>query len=129
MTNEIKAIKKNGEVTFTVNEVIINYNIGSDSILFDDIISMSHKSFNYFKGSCALVSLVIGFLLLLFNFDQLSILIVLIGIILTFSIREKYDCIVIETTDDKLVSFRVDYGMGQFIIDKIESERRNKVSF
>lgn len=127
-------IKRFGTYSIVDNKIRINYNNGTDSVLFEDISSISFKSISYanilLAFGCSLLGLVISFS---GSFSDktdigiLGILIIIIGLVLAFVFKNEYDNIIIETRGGKLIVFTVDHGSGKKYIDKIEEDRRNNL--
>lgn len=116
------------------NKIRISYNNGTDSVLFEDISSISFKSISYVNillaFSCSVLGIIISFSGSFSgkpDIGILGIIIIIIGIILAFIFKIEYDNIIIETRGGKLIVFTVDHGSGKKYIDKIEEDRRNNI--
>ena len=123
--------KKFGTVSFIDNKVRINYNDGTDSVLFEDISSISYKSINQPNVLISLAFTFLGIIIMFANIDNLSILylsifIILVGMILMFVFRIKFDNVIVETRGGKLLVYSVESGMGREQMEKIETEKRNQ---
>ena len=124
--------KKFGTVSFIDNKVRINYNDGTDSVLFEDISSISYKSINQPNVLISLAFTFLGIIIMFANIDNLSMLylsifIILVGMILLFVFRIKFDNVIVETRGGKLLVYSVESGMGREQMEKIETEKRNQI--
>ncbi len=127
-------IKRFGTYSIIDNKIRISYNNGTDSVLFEDISSISFKSISYVNillaFSCSVLGIIISFSGSFSgkpDIGILGIIIFIIGIILAFIFKIEYDNIIIETRGGKLIVFTVDHGSGKKYIDKIEEDRRNNI--
>jgi hypothetical protein len=127
-------IKRFGTYSIVDNKIRISYNNGTDSVLFEDISSISFKSISIvnllLSISCSVLGGIISFSGSFSGKTEigiLGILIIIIGLILGFVFKNEYDNIIIETRGGKLIVFTVDHGSGKKYIDKIEEDRRNNL--
>lgn len=127
-------IKRFGTYSIVDNKIRISYNNGTDSVLFEDISSISFKSISIvnllLSISCSVLGGIISFSGSFSGKTEigiLGILIIIIGLILGFVFKNEYDNIIIETRGGKLIIFTVDHGSGKKYIDKIEEDRRNNL--
>lgn len=127
-------IKRFGTYSIVDNKVRINYNNGTDSILFEDISSISYKTISQPNLVNSFICTILGFIISLagsgsgnFSISILGIIIIFLGFILAFVFKNEYDNIIIETRGGKLIFFTVDHGSGKKYIDKIEEDRRNNL--
>jgi hypothetical protein len=125
-------IKRFGTYSIVDNKIRISYNNGTDSVLFEDISSISFKSISYanilLAFGCTFLGLIISFSGSFSgkpDIGILGIIIIIVGIILAYVFKIEYDNIIIETRGGKLIVFTVDHGSGKKYIDKIEEDRRN----
>jgi hypothetical protein len=121
--------KKIGTVSFIDNKVRINYSDGTDSVLFEDISSISYKTIKKPNVLISIVCTFIGIIILALNFTNiinliLFMFIIVLGYILMFVFRTKHDNVIIETRGGKLLIFSVEFGMGKEQMENIESEKR-----
>jgi membrane-bound ClpP family serine protease len=123
--------KKFGTVSFIDNKVRINYNDGTDSVLFEDISSISYKSINQPNFLISLAFTFLGIIIMFANIGNLSMLylsifIIVIGIILMFVLPIKFDNVIVETRGGKLLVYSVESGRGKEQMETIETEKRNQ---
>ena len=123
--------KKFGTVSFIDKKVRINYNDGTDSVLFEDISSISYKTINQPNFLIYLACTFLGLILMITNITNLSMLcfgifIVVVGMILMFVFQNKFDNVIVETRGGKLLVYSVQYGMGKEQMEIIEAEKRNQ---
>ena len=121
--------KKLGSVSFDDNKVRINYSDGIDSILFEDISSISYKSVNKPNVIVSLVCTFLGLIIMFTNITNLNMLalsigIILLGFVLMFLIKIKFDNVIIESRGGKLLVYSVEFGEGRIQMDLIENEKR-----
>ena len=133
-----KKNKKNpGKVYFKDNKVRIEFKKTTESILFEDISSMSNS-----KGSAPKVLYIIGGFVLFYIVMMLtvqttesggpltvigSIIVVACmigGFILAYKKKDKWDIVIVETRGGKEVIFSVPDGQGIETVDSIEDEKR-----
>jgi hypothetical protein len=108
--------KKFGTVSFIDNKVRINYSDGTDSVLFEDISSISYKTINKPNVLISLACTFIGIIIMFFNITNiniliLSIFIIVLGMILMFVFRTKFDNVIVETRGGKLLIYSVEFGI------------------
>jgi len=130
-------VKKIGTYNLADGKIRINYSSGTESVLFEDVSSLSWKACK--KGNplalLLLIPVVLGFLSpdLIFGFIGVqSYLIVSIGsvvatifVLLRYPIR--WDNVIIETRGGKNIEFSVEEGEGMDVMTKIEEDKRNHV--
>ena len=121
--------KKFGSVSFIDNKVRINYNDGTDSVLFEDISSISYKSIK--QPNFLLIGLpcwLLCIILIITNpaFYFFTLFIMVIGTILMFVFPIKFDNVIVETRGGKLLVYSVESGTGGKQMEKIETEKRNQ---
>lgn len=130
-----KKIKKNpGHVSFNDNKLRIEFKDSTESILFEDISSMSNSKVEIANGKYILLGLLLFFV---FAIVAVSIesdagaYILLIGILgmialIVLAYRKKigWDDVVVETRGGKEVKFSVERGKGIETVDSIENEKR-----
>lgn len=126
--------KRFGTYSIVDNKIRISYNNGTDSVLFEDISSISFKTISLANFLVAITCSVLGLIISLsgsgsgnLNISFLGIVIIIVGLILAFVFKNEYDNIIIETRGGKLIVFTVDHGSGKKYIDKIEEDRRNNL--
>ena len=123
--------KKFGSVSFIDNKVRINYKDGTDSVLFEDISSISYKTINQPNSLISLACTILGLIIMFTSITNLqmiflAIFIIVIGMILMFVFRIKFDNVIVETRGGKLLIYSVEFGMGKEQMEKIETEKRNR---
>lgn len=117
--------KKLGTISFLDNKVRINYSDGTDSVLFEDISSISYKSIDLPNVLVFFLCLILGMAISIFA-SNLYLLIpsCIVAIILMFVLRIKFDNVIIETRGGKLLYYSVIYGQGKEQMELIETEKR-----
>jgi hypothetical protein len=133
MTQQL-TLKKFGNYSISENKVRINYDDGTDSVLFEDIASISVKTITFQNTLLLLLFLAIGFLILIFGvfraslfLSLLALCLFIVGIILAFAFPKRFDNVIIETRGGKLIVFSVDDGDGYMHMEIIENEKRKFV--
>lgn len=122
--------KRFGTPTFIDNKVRVNYGDGVESVLFEDISSLSYKSINQPNPLIGLLMGLIGglfFFLPMFTDMNTGLCIILgIGVIALsfFLFRIQFDNVIVETRGGKLLVFSVEFGKGQNQMEMIEEEKR-----
>jgi len=134
-----KINKKNpGNVSFQENKLRIEFKDATESILYEDISSMSNNKVsvpNMIYSGLGFLFLVVMWIIGLNFFSPDSatasvfIYIGLAGLIAGFIIsaikQKKWDDVVVETRGGKEVRFSVPEGKGIETVDSIENEKRN----
>lgn len=127
-------IKRFGTYSILDNKIRISYNNGTDSVLFEDISSISFKTISLANFLVTITCSVLGGIISFSgsfsgkpDIGILGLLIIIVGIILAFVFKNEYDNIIIETRGGKLIVFTVDHGSGKKYIDKIEEDRRSNL--
>ena len=122
--------KRFGTPTFIDNKVRVTYGDGVESVLFEDISSLSYKSINQPNPLIGLLMGLIGglfFFLPMFTDMNTGLCIILgIGVIALsfFLFRIQFDNVIVETRGGKLLVFSVEFGKGQNQMEMIEEEKR-----
>lgn len=130
--------KRFGKYSISDNKVRVNYQDGSESVLFEDISSISYKTINTPNFLISLGCTFLGFIILIIGCSSgnpktiittaiISVVIIVIGIILMYVIRKKFDNVIIETRGGKEIVFSVEYGTGSTQMEKIENTKREYV--
>ena len=121
-----------GRFSFEDNKLRISNLNGMSSVLFEDISSISYKS----NSMNDLKWIGIGFLFLLIfgiygGSNKNSTLVILGyicffgGIIYSFMNKIKWDDVTVETRGGKLLSYSVDFGLGENQVEEIEKLKRD----
>jgi hypothetical protein len=122
--------KRFGTPTFIDNKVRVHYSDGVESVLFEDISSISYKSINTPNPLMGLIGGLLGglFLMLPIFTDMNFALSFLLGIATIigslFLLRIKFDNVIVETRGGKLLIYSVEFGRGKEQMENIESEKR-----
>ena len=119
--------RRYGKVSFTDNKVRVTYKTGLESVLFEDISSISWNTRSLPNPYILLIGSVIGVVVMFFDELFLGASIVLVSSILMFFIHIKWDDIEIETKGGKLVTYAVDKGKGAGQMNLIEKKKREIV--
>lgn len=104
---------------------------GTSSVLFEDISSISYNSQYNTNFILTLFGFVISIIGIIYgvNYDNIPFIIIglilMIGfVIILYMIEMKYDIITIETRGGKLISYSVDFGLGENQVVEIEKLKR-----
>jgi hypothetical protein len=133
MDNSKKLIFKLGEVSFDDNKVRIHFETATESVLFEDIASISYKQVAAGNPKVLMVGMSLAALifilgLLLGNTLQLllfSVLVVVLTFVLTFTIFKMiWDEVEIESKGGKIISYSVVKGKGRASMELIETKKR-----
>jgi len=126
--------KRSGQWSVKDEKLRITFKDSEESVLFEDTSSIS-----YLKASDPNVLYMVGgmllaFVLLFFCWPSLygdiglamtiSLGPIILGLILAFSNKIKFDNVAIETRGGKIITFSVDAGQGKRIMEQIEDEKR-----
>jgi hypothetical protein len=120
--------KKFGTVSFIENKVRINYSDGTDSVLFEDIASISYRTVKTPNLLFYLLS-VLGFFLLVSDSisDLIAYILIFLGGVLPWVFPNKFDNVIIETRGGKLLIYSVELGLGKEQMELIEMEKRKHI--
>jgi|688.fasta_scaffold1195180_1 hypothetical protein len=133
MDNSKKLIFKLGEVSFDDNKVRIHFETATESVLFEDIASISYKQVaagnpKVLMAGMSLAALIFFLGLLLGNTLQLflfAVSVVFLTIVLTFTIFKMiWDEVEIESKGGKIISYSVVKGKGRASMELIETKKR-----
>jgi len=132
---------RKGEYTLTDNKVRVNFIDGSESVLFEDISSISYRTIKspnwkivgiWFGVVCvsAIFAALIYERIILegqFVYFLISLLGLLFGFIMMFLTKDINLCdnVFIETKGGKQIVFSVECGFGAEKMEQIENDRRN----
>ena len=126
------SVKKVGAYSLADGKIRINYDSGTESVLFEDVSSLSWKSCGHpnYKYYALFLGVILGILLMDTNIALGcaigfgSIAAALIGAAVN---QVKFDNVIIETRGGKIIVFSVDAGNGSSVMSKIEDDKRNHV--
>lgn len=134
MNNLHERGRKDGTYEFIDNKVRINYKSGVDSVLFEDISSISYKEVGMANNLISLICTAIACLFIYYTYSTgsptpafIGVGIIFIGFVLAIALKKYHDNVIIETRGGKLLFYSVEKGQGSIQMDTIESERRNHV--
>ena len=131
-----KKIKKNpGHVSFNDNKLRIEFKDSTESILFEDISSMSNSKVEGANGRYILLGLLFFIFMAIVSgivqnsdvspvFAIIGLAGVIAGVVLAFIKKIRWDNVVVETRGGKEVKFSVPSGKGIETVDSIENEKR-----
>ena len=136
-----KKKKKNpGKVTFHDNKVRIEFKSNTESILFEDISSLSSSKHYVWNWKWIIIGFFAMYIPLLIakalELDGLAYLAFsLVGIgcfiggfVMAVKKKNKWDIVIVETRGGKQVYFSVDDGNGIETVDAIENEKRKYIN-
>ena len=125
--------KRYGQWSVKEEKLRIIYDDSEESVLFEDTSSISYlkvenPSLLYMFGGI-LLGFILGMGLISSGGDfglTMTLLIgpMILGFILAFTNKIKYDNVAIETRGGKIIRFSVEAGKGKNIMDQIEEEKR-----
>ena len=134
MTNNQPVIPQQKIGTYNLNDgkIRINYESGTESVLFEDVSSLSWKACSR-PNNVYYLLMIPGFLCL--GLMETSLPLAFGGCIAFFILAYymvaknpiKWDDVVIETRGGKIISFSVDSNKGKEVMEKIEEDKRNHV--
>lgn len=125
--------KHPGSFSVDGNKLRVTNKLGMSSVLFEDISSVSFKSFSIPNWKYFILSLVIPFLFFVFQVVMgffvafITIPVFLIGIglmIYAFINKIKWENVIIETRGGLLIYYSVEENEGINQVDKIEDAKR-----
>lgn len=135
MTNNLmlRRIQKFGSYSISDNKIRVKYSNGLESVLFEDISSVSYLEIKIpdFKISLlftfiAFIFIIIGASLSNVSILFFSVLIIITGFVLMFANKKKWDNVIIETRGGKEIIYSVEHGKGEREMERIEQDRRNQ---
>lgn len=127
---EKKKLNQPKSYLFLEDKIRVEYKNGLDSILFEDISSISTLEISKKQPIYILYGFICG---IIFNnlyskfnneiLKTLGSLLFLLGIILTFVLKKKFENVIIESKGGKLLVFSVKPGEGKGIVNEIEEKK------
>jgi len=122
-----------GEYSLVHDKIRVKYETGTESVLFEDVSSLSWESDNRSNG-LYLIFMIPG--LFCVGLAETSALLATWGMIaffilafvLTIINKIYWDNVIIETRGGKIISFSVDAGEGAAVMEKIEEDKRNHIN-
>jgi len=129
-TNTPQDAKKLGNYSISNNKLQVNYQDGIESVLFEEIASISNKAINNPIVIFPLVCYFLGLIIIFINLSNtsmilLGIFIIILGMVLIFVARKKWDNIIILTHTGNEIVFSVEFGKGDEIVKKLSSNLQN----
>ena len=126
------SVKKVGAYSLADGKIRINYESGTESVLFEDVSSLSWKSCGHpnFKYLALMLGVFPGILLMQTNLAlgcAVAFGSIFVAFIVAVAIQVKFDNVIIETRGGKIIVFSVDAGNGMSVMTKIEDDKRNHV--
>ena len=93
------------------NKLRVIYKSGVESVLFEDISSISFREVKEPRIALLLLCFVIGLVVIIQDFNNLLLggIIMFLGFILMFVITNNYDNLIVETRGRKFIIFSVDH--------------------
>ena len=93
------------------NKLRVIYKSGVESVLFEDISSISFREVKEPRIALLLLCFVIGLVVIIQDFNNLLLggIIMFLGFILMFVITNNYDNLIVETKGRKFIIFSVDH--------------------
>ena len=109
------------------NKLRVIYKSGVESVLFEDISSISFREVKEPRIALLLLCFVIGLVVIIQDFNNLLLggIIMFLGFILMFVITNNYDNLIVETRGGKFIMFSVDHQTAKYEMEKIESAKRD----
>lgn len=131
--NQKEKNKINTPVTYNFldDKIRVEYKDGLDSILFEDISSISTIKVKKKQWIFILLGIIGGiFINLLFNTEdgKYGSISIIIGLVLFFILKKEYDNVIIESKGGKLMVFTVGKDEGKSVVDEIEDNKRLRTS-
>ena len=103
----------------------------TESVLFEDTASISCMNCERYRNRYTLIGILIGFIVFCMTISSdgmiagsAIIICTIIGAIISFSNKLKWDNVNIETRGGKIIQFSVEAGKGNAIMEQIEEEKR-----
>jgi len=127
--------KRMGNVTFNDDKLRVNYTNGTESVLFEDIASISYRLRSVAHPLYMIGGSLIGMTLLILSMFQgpsgllfySGLIVILVGFIIAFSAKLYWEDVDIETTGGKIIYYSVDKGNGANQMEKIENAKRERL--
>jgi VIT1/CCC1 family predicted Fe2+/Mn2+ transporter len=134
MTAAVEArVKKYGQWSVKEEKLRIIYDDSEESVLFEDTSSISYLKVENINPLYMFGGILLGCILGIVSMTSgddvglgmiLMVGIMILGFILAYTNKIKYDNVAIETRGGKIIRFSVDTGKGKDIMEKIEEEKR-----
>ena len=126
--------KQDGSYEFIDNKLRIKHGNGVDSVLFEDISSISYKEVSLLNNKASLICTFIGCILFVYGIlvstnmivFYLGFVTIVIGFVLMFVLKTYFDNVIIETRGGKFLFYSVEHEKGSDQMDAIENERRKQ---
>ena len=125
--------KQDGSYEFIDNKVRIKNVNGVDSILFEDISSISFKEISLKSNKASLICTFTALLMIGYGFVTenipllyIAIVIVIIGLVLMVVLKTYFDNVIIKTRGGKFFIYSVEHGKGSEQMDAIEKKRKKQ---
>jgi len=131
-TIDASRIKRYGHWSVKDEKLRITYKDSEESVLFEDTSSISYLKISNPNPLYMILGFILGCILGFGNIDSGSVglvmflmfLPIILGVILAFTNKIKFDNIAVETRGGKIIRFSVDSGEGKSIMEQIEEEKR-----
>jgi hypothetical protein len=127
-----KIVKKSGNVSFDENKVRIRYSDGMDSVLFEDIASVSYCRAWGPNYSVILLAILIFILFIVLAFKIPSLYALFLGLIISIitlilaytRFKHEWENVIVESRGGGLFLYSTDLYKGHEQVELIEEERR-----